>query len=61
MEIICTKAEMEELQKAVKTNLKLANLVATMREFDLISEDPNNGIIVLHRDCIPAIIDRSID
>lgn len=61
MELICTQEEMLLLQKAVKSNKKVSNLLATLREFDLIAEDISGGIITLHRDAIPTMIERSVE
>ena len=60
MELITTKEEFKDLKDASKTNIKIKDLLATLREFDLISIDEEHGVIAIHSNAIPTIINRAI-
>ena len=61
MEIIMSKEEMKEVERAACTNYKVRNLVETLKENDMISIDKDHGIVAIHSVAIPVVITRSFE
>lgn len=61
MEIIMTKDEMVQVEKSAMSNLKIKDLLETLKENDMISIDKDHGIVALHSVTIPVVLSRCVE